>query len=140
MAEQSNESAEQISNIIDALTQESEKSVEIMEEVQHIVDVQSGDVETAELAFKELMDGIDKSLENITEIAKQTEDLDGARLRITDIVQNLMAIAQENAASTEETSASAVEVGLMTKSINEESVNIVGVADTLKQTIDKFIL
>lgn len=138
LAEQSDNSASQIASIIETLTMESEKSVKIMEEVERTVELQSSDVEKAEVTFNELTDGIDKSLVNIEAIAERTVELDEARKRVTDIVQSLTAIAQENAASTEETSASATEVGKMTSDINSESSNITKVADSLKETINKF--
>lgn len=138
LAEQSDNSASQIASTIETLTMESEKSVKIMEEVERTVELQSSDVEKAEVTFNELTDGIDKSLVNIEAIAERTVELDEARKRVTDIVQSLTAIAQENAASTEETSASATEVGKMTSDINSESSNITKVADSLKETINKF--
>ena len=111
LAEQSNESARQIDEIINSLIADSEKSVETMEDVKAVIEKQNENVMNTENAFRDVKDGIDKSIDGIRTIATRTEKLDEARVRVVDVVQNLTAIAEENAASTEETSASAAEVG-----------------------------
>ena len=91
-----------------------------------------------EKAFGDVEQGIALSIEGIRAIAKQTKELDESRVKVVDVVQNLTAIAEENAASTQETSASATEMSAIMESIDENARNLNAVADQLHETISKF--
>lgn len=139
LAEQSNESARQIEEIINILIEESQKSVETMEEVKVVIEKQNENVANTENAFQNVKNGIDNSIEGIRTIAGKTEKLDEARVRVVDVVQNLTAIAQENAASTEETSASAAEVGAIMTNIAENASQLNQIANELEESVKQFI-
>ena len=117
LAEQSNESAQQITAIIELLIQETQRSVQTMADVKAVIEKQDENVNLTERAFGDVQEGITQSIESIKTIAQRTEELDQARVKVVDVVQNLTAIAQENAASAEETSASAT--GRTTKAMPE---------------------
>lgn len=140
LAEQSNESARQIDTIINSLISESEKSVETMEEVKEVIEKQNENVMNTECAFNDVKDGIDKSIDGIRTIAAKTQKLDEARIKVVDVVQNLTAIAEENAASTEETSASAAEVGSIVDDIAGNAKHLNEIANEMKESIKMFIL
>lgn len=140
LAEQSNESARQIDAIINSLISESEKSVETMEEVKEVIEKQNENVMNTECAFNDVKDGIDKSIDGIRTIAAKTQKLDEARIKVVDVVQNLTAIAEENAASTEETSASAAEVGSIVDDIAGNAKHLNEIANEMKESIKMFIL
>lgn len=140
LAEQSNESARQIDEIINSLIADSEKSVETMEDVKVVIEKQNENVINTENAFRDVKDGIDKSIEGIRTIATRTEKLDEARIKVVDVVQNLTAIAEENAASTEETSASAAEVGSIVESIAENAKQLNVIANELEDSIKIFVM
>lgn len=139
LAEQSNESARQIDGIINSLISDSEKSVETMEEVKTVIEQQNENVANTENAFRNVKDGIDKSIEGIRAIAARTQKLDEARIKVVDVVQNLTAIAEENAASTEETSASAAEVGSIIATIAENTKQLNDIASEMEECIKMFI-
>lgn len=139
LAEQSNESARQIEEIINILIAESQKSVETMEEVKVVIEKQNENVANTENAFQNVKNGIDNSIEGIRTIAGKTEKLDEARVKVVDVVQNLTAIAQENAASTEETSASAAEVGAIMTNIAENANQLNQIANELEESVKQFI-
>jgi len=76
-------------------------------------------LEETSQAFKHLYDEI-KKVENVTrEIGGQTSVLDSLKQLVADSVNNLASIVEENAASTEETSAS---MQLVARSLVELSV------------------
>lgn len=139
LAEQSNESARQIEEIINILIAESQKSVETMDEVKEVIEKQNENVANTENAFKDVKTGIDNSIDGIRNIADKTGKLDAARVKVVDVVQNLTAIAEENAASTEETSASAAEVGTIIESIAENAKHLNGIASELEESVKQFI-
>ena len=140
LAEQSNESARQIDGIINSLISDSEKSVETMEDVKEVIEKQDENVMNTEKAFHEVKDGIDKSIDGIRAIAARTQKLDEARVRVVDVVQNLTAIAEENAASTEETSASAAEVGSIVSNIAENARQLNDIANEMEENIKLFVV
>ena len=138
LAEQSNESAQQITAIIELLIQETQRSVQTMTDVKTVIEKQDENVTLTEKAFGDVEQGIALSIEGIRAIAKQTKELDESRVKVVDVVQNLTAIAEENAASTEETSASATEMSAIMESIDGNARNLNTVADQLHETISKF--
>ena len=139
LAEQSNDSARQIADIINLLITDSEKTVETMEDVKAVIEQQNEHVINTGKAFMEVKTGIDSSVESVREITAKTKQLDDARVKVVDVVQNLTAIAEENAASTEETSASASEVGAIMGTISDNAQRLNTIADELKNSIKQFI-
>ena len=140
LAEQSNESARQIADIINLLIADSEKTVSTMEDVKSVIAKQDEHVANTEKAFEDVKDGIDKSIESVRTLTDKTKQLDEARVKGVDVVQNLTAIAEENAASTEETSASASEVGAIMENISDNAKQLNVIADELKESISQFLI
>lgn len=140
LAEQSNESARQIEEIINALIRDSEEAVGTMDTVKGVMEQQSDNVEKTGKIFGDVQNGIARTIEGIRTIAEQIEQLDTARGNVVDVVQNLTAIAQENAASTEETSASVSEVGNIVIQISENAQRLKNIADSLENDMKEFRL
>ncbi len=138
LAEQSNESAQQITSIIELLIQETQRSVQTMEDVKLVIEKQDENVSQTAKAFGDVKDGITQSIEDIRAIARKVKELDEARVKVVDVVQNLTAIAEENAASAEETSASATEMGAIMDNIDSNARELNEVADMLYDSISKF--
>ena len=140
LAEQSNDSAKRIEHIIASLIQDSTTAVDTMEEVKEVIHMQNDNVEKTNTTFMEVKKGIDASIESIRSILEGTKKMDEARVKVIDIVHNLSAIADENAASTEETSASATEVSSIMVNVSESANQLKQIADNLDQNMNKFKL
>lgn len=140
LAEQSNNSAQEIAIIINELISDAAKSVETMENLKEVIKQQDEYVKNTESSFRDVSDRIGKSIEGIHEIAAKTQTLNEARVRVVDIVQNLTAVAEENAASTQETSASVTEVGNTMNEVSEEARHLNGIATALESSVKKFTL
>lgn len=140
LADQSNESANQIDQIIHALIEDSEKAVKTMDEVKTIMNLQSENVHKTGQVFEQVRDGISSSISGVGEIATRTTQLDKARGDVVDVVQNLTAIAQQNAASTEETSASVMEVSNVMQEIMENANRLKEIAFILEENMNSFTL
>lgn len=138
LAEQSNDSARQIENIIDSLIEDSQKSVATMEDVKRIMESQNESVEHTDESFRQVGEGIRTSIEGVNKISDKTQKLDEARIVVVDVVQNLTAIAEENAASTEETSASVTEVTSIVGQISDNANRLREVADRLEKNMEIF--
>lgn len=140
LAEQSNESARQIGEIITLLISDSGKAVDTMNEVMEIMEVQNKNIRQMGQQFEQLFAAIDKSNRGVGNIADRTKSLDEARVNVVDIVQNLTAIAEENAAGTQETSASVTEVNDIVSQISENVNQLRRIAEELEHRMEVFRL
>lgn len=140
LAEQSNESTKRIDEIIRTLLADSETAVQTMEEVREIMNQQSEKVSKTEEIFDQVTNGIEESISGMGAVASETSQLNAARNSIVDTVQSLTAIAQENAASTEETSASMIEIGTVVQDINKNSEELRRIAEILEEDMKQFKL
>ncbi|MCI8372574.1 MAG: methyl-accepting chemotaxis protein [Lachnospiraceae bacterium] len=140
LAEQSNESAVKIEEIINYLISDSEKAVKTMQEVKQIMDRQSMNMDKTEKIFDTVKEGIDESFVRVGSIAEKTEHLDESRVSIVDVVQNLTAVAEENAASTEETSAASAEVAATISNVSDAAINLKQIATELEENMSIFRL
>ena len=138
LAEQSNISAQQIEIIIQELLKDSERAVETMYDVKEIIRLQSDHVEQTDNAFTQIISGVEQSNRTIDRISDKAAQLDEARVGVVDIVQNLTAIAEENAAGTEETSASATEVSAIVEDISDKSNGLRQIAADLEDSMSVF--
>ena len=119
LAEQSNESARQIEEIINSLLGDSERAVKTMDEVKTIMGQQNANVEKTDQQVKQVLGQVGQALEALGRVADKTEKLNQAKANVTDTVQNLTAVAQENAASTQESAASVTQVSEVIRGVEE---------------------
>lgn len=140
LAEQSNASARQIEEIISYLINDSDKAVKTMDVVKDIMDRQNDNVIQMDQRFQKVITGIEDSLEAMDRIAEKTKKLDEARINVVDTVQNLTAIAQENAASTEETFASMIEISSIIADISTEADELKQIASEIDTSMEIFEL
>lgn len=138
LADQSSNSAKQIQDIIDQLVADSNRSVETMESVQQIIAQQSDDVDRTSRIFSEVSNGIDAALEAISSIDTKVRDLGDERTTVVDVVNSLTAIAEENAASTQESSASMTQISELANGIAESSGKLKDVAEEMNVNMSHF--
>ena len=138
LAEQSNKSAQQIEQIIGNLIADSTKAVETMDEVKVIMDEKTKHLNTTEQQFAVLNEGIEKSLESVERIVNEIKAIDVDRVNVVDVVQNLTAIAEENAAGTEETLASTGLVTNMMEQMEQIANRLNGISTGIEQSISDF--
>lgn len=130
LADQSSSSADIIKKIITELTEEAERTVTIVDEVTQILSEQQDKLVETQDKFNVLEQGIAESHEKTVAIKECTQTCDDARKNVEQIIDNLASISEENAASTEETTASMLELG--------EVINgLAGKANELKETSQK---
>ncbi len=138
LAEQSNESAMKVQQIANMLMEDSQKAVQTMDEVKKIMDSQVQKVDLTGSMFAKVQNEIAHSIDGIANISEKTQQMDEARVNVVDIVQNLTAIAEENAAGTEETSASVTEVSNVVEDISGNARQLNNVAQTIDEQMQKF--
>ncbi len=140
LAEQSTESARKIEEIINMLLIDSEKAVRTMGQVKEIIGQQTQHIIRTDKAFVQIQEGVSASINGMQVISDKTQKLDKARINVVDVVNNLTAIAEENAAATEETSASVVEVASIVTDIAEKAQGLNSIAEELEERINIFQL
>lgn len=140
LAEQSNSSSCEIEEITNTLISNSDEAVEIMRQVHEIIDSQSQNMSDTENIVSKVMDGINTSLEKIEKIEYATEQLESSRNRIVETVEGLSDIAEQNAASTEETFAQTSQVSNTFEQIEEKADQLKQIADELSDIMQHFQL
>lgn len=140
LAEQSADSAQKISAIVEELISQSNVSVETMNSVLDEIDRQNEKLATTQQVFKELGEGIEVVADEITKSSDQITQLNAVKTQVVDALSSLAAIAEENAASTEETSATMIQLETIVNDCNQATNQLVVLADDLQQNISKFDL
>ena len=138
LAEQSNESAKQIEEIIMSLLADSDKAVSTMEEVKVIMEQQSENVANTNTQVNSLLQDVEESLAGIEEVVGKTNKINDARSNVVDTVQNLSAIAQENAASSQQTSASVTEIRDIVVEIATNATDLKDISNRLEENMSMF--
>lgn len=138
LAEQSNESAQYIDSIIDVLLKESSEAVEIMDNVKDIMKQQSDRLNDTESCFREVTQHVELTQSEISNITSNITNMDDERIGVVDIVQNLTSIAEQNAASSQESLASTEMVNGMVQKVSEASKELTELADSIKNSISIF--
>ena len=138
LSNQTSESAGKIAEIINKLTENSEREMNIMNSVLEIMKQQDENVTRTNEAFDNVMSGIGASMEDIQKISKQTGEMDETSGKVIDVVSNLSAISEENAASTEETTASTSMVSGIMVELSDQSNNLKTVSEKLEELVSVF--
>ncbi len=138
LAEQSNETASHIDEIVSELIKNSQEAVETMGQVKVVINKQSQNVEFTEEIFKTVKEKVNDSMKEIDSIVDSTNNMDKSRITVVDTVQDLSAIAEENAASTEETFASVSQVKDIIENVADNAEHLRQIAENLDKEIKQF--
>ncbi len=140
LAEQSRESASQITGIIEMLIRNSNTTVDTMKKVTDMIDQQGAELNQTKRVFGNLNKEIGMVGDAVDNIRNEVEQLNNLKNSVMGAVDNLAAIAQENAASTEETSASMQQLGNLVAECKKDVEQIVLMSETLAENTNKFTL
>lgn len=110
LAEQSAESASQITGIIEMLINNSNTTVDTMKNVTEVIEKQSNELNRTKAVFGDLNAEIGEVGKAVDNIKAEIGTLNTLKENVLNSVQSLAAIAEENAASTQETSAAMQEL------------------------------
>lgn len=138
LSEDSNNSAKTIEDIILQLSTDSKASVEIMAEVGEIIAEQQKKLNETKEKFADVSRGIEVSIAETEQVYAQTKDCDEARIKVTDIIQNLSAVAEQNATSTQQTNASMEEMNATINLLAQSAKDLKEIADELQREVSFF--
>lgn len=140
LADQSSESAEKISQIVAELVRNSNTSVDTMDTVLTDITDQFDKLNTTRKVFDKLNAEIKNVANAVESITDQVDSINTVKNEVLGSVESLAAIAQENAASTEETSAAMFELGQIVNDCNESTQQLVTLSNEMTDNANKFKL
>lgn len=140
LSEESSGNAQEIEEIVKELIENVEVSVKKMQEVTGNVQKQQERLDETREAFRYLNQEVALVEEVTQQIGSQTEVLNSLKEIVTDSVNNLASVVEENAASTEETSASMALLSQTISECNEETQDLVKLSHRQNAEAGKFQL
>ena len=103
LAEQSDQSSQEIEQIASTLIRDSSLAVESMQSMQQIITSQSESMAETQNIVKEVLGEIGNSMQSIRQIKASTQRLEDSRNEVVQAVGELSGIAEENVESTKKT-------------------------------------
>lgn len=140
LSEQTNSSAGIIKHIIEMLSEESEHTVQSINEVTAMVEEQQKKLSETVEKFLSVKRGIDDTKDEMGNVLRQADLCKSAGENAVDLMNNLSAIAEENAASTEHTSASMVQLNNGTVALAETARELKKVSASINGNLANFIV
>lgn len=140
LADESNSSAKKIYDIIQELSNDSKNSMELMTEVMGTLKQQQSKLAATKSQFENVIGDIQTSRRDTNIINEQAQECDGARQNMVSIIANLSAISEENAAATQETTASMEELYATINLVSNSAVELKELAVALEEETKFFKL
>ncbi len=138
LADQTNQSASIIDQIIQMLSMESTRTVETIGEVNGMIQDQKSSIDSTNEKFETVGTGIVFTKDAVKEVLDQAESCDEAGSTVVDLMTNLSAISEENAASAETTSTAMTQLNDETVKLADTAAELKRLADTLKGDLNFF--
>ncbi|MCR4903066.1 MAG: methyl-accepting chemotaxis protein [Butyrivibrio sp.] len=138
LAEQTNNSTAIIEDIIHGLSEESNRTVATINEVTELITDQKNSIDSTNDMFEGVSVGIDFTKEAVATVLMQAQACQKAGEGVVDLMTNLSAISEENAASAETTSTAMMRLNDETTRLAETSAELKNLADTLKEDLAFF--
>ncbi len=138
LAEDSTKFTEEIRVIIEGLKEKSSIAVKRMEKAAKIVEKSEEQNITTQEKFNEIEDAVNTSKSIVDKIRQSSKEMEDKNNKIVAVIQNLSAIAEENAATTQEASASVETQTSSINNINSASQNLAEIATELQNEVAEF--
>ena len=139
LASQSAESAKEINELITSLSTESEKMLEIVDEVNKNARAQKDNLEKTQVHFEKVNEGIKDSLREIFEIGKQAEVCDTEKNKVTKHIEELRILTEESARSIKDTEQMVETLGQTIADTELVAVLLKDYANTLDEHVSYFV-
>ena len=140
LAEQSSQSAGQIEEIVRKLIENSNSSVDAMNVVMDDMQIQQDKLHQTKDVFGHLNSEISNVTSAVDGITKEIEIIDQAKSKVYGNLENLAAISEENAASTQETSATMAQLSELVNACDNAVGELGDISDLLEGNVKKFTL
>ena len=138
LAEESSESANRIAEIIAALSRDSANALKVMNTVREDVSKQQKMMHTTMGQFDTVANGINAVNERTAQMNNEIEKCNEARISVVDIIQNLSALSQENAASAEQTTSAMQELNDTVSALADSAGKLQELSASLENDVSFF--
>ena len=138
LAEQSKGFTDEIGEIIRDLKEKSQQAVDTMDVSKHLVEDSKIDLDKTKHQFDRIAEAVDVTDSVVKRLNQTAEEIVKKNHAISQVVQNLSAIAEENAATSEEGSAGVETQTHALHDIAEASEGLAEIATELQGEIGKF--
>jgi methyl-accepting chemotaxis protein len=129
-----------IDNSVNVLLSDAENSVQKMNEAEQDLHEEMATLSATVKAFKSLYDLMD----NVKNVSEQIDGMAEELMRVKDVVSisvlNLTSVTEQNAAATQETSASMENVLELVNDCSKEIGNLLDTSNDLKEHVQRFKL
>jgi methyl-accepting chemotaxis protein len=138
LAEQSNQSAAKIRDVVSMVSAQSSECVEESREVKDIINEEQKLLEVTLEKFEVLNDEINSSVNEINSISSVTSQLDKIKGELLSAVSDLSAISEETAATNQEVTASIESIAGNVRQVSDDNDHMNELSDGLKEAISYF--
>lgn len=138
LAKQSKETSEKIEKMLSSLISDHDKMEKTIANLTNNISEQSSNIESTSKQFNILDGNINDVIEHISVVDISLEELEKIADSIVEVLGNLSAISEENAAATEETTARTEEVSANIAEIANSSGELKNIASRLIKAVEYF--
>jgi methyl-accepting chemotaxis protein len=138
LAEESNQSAEQIRVIVNNIQRDSEKTVEEMAAVENITKEQTSAVDEMSKSFKTISSAIEAIASKIDAISTSVGELTSDKDHLVSSIQNISAVSQETAAGAEQVSAATEQQRIAVGEVAQSAELLNEISLKLNEELNKF--
>ncbi len=138
LAEQTNSSAGIIDDIIQVLSKESQKTVQSIHEVTGMIMSQKQKLDETKVKFGMVEDGIISTDSGMRTVLEQADVCGRTGAHVVELMTGLSAIAEENAATTQQTNASMNELNDATASLARTALELKKLSESVKEDLNYF--
>lgn len=138
LAEQSNQAANEIRGIIQAIQEDSRRTVETMQIVTNRSQQQSHVVLEVDKAFIDISETVHNIAEKISLINENILEISDSKNRIVESIENISSVSQQTAASSQHVSASMLEQSQVVNSVSASAQKLTELAEVLTEEVSAF--
>ena len=138
LAATSSQAAQDIKQEMDELLKSSQDTVRESDRVHDLTISQQKELDETKKKIHSLLSQIDKTIGNIRVIEEDAKQCVTSKAVIVDTMDSLSAISEENAASSQETSATTIEINEMIKNLTACSQNLNSLSVELNESLSIF--
>lgn len=138
LAEQTNSSAKVIDEIILSLSNESQQTVQSINDVTNMIVNQKAKLDETKAKFEVVEEGILSTGKGMKTVLEQADVCGKAGEHVVSLMTNLSAIAEENAATTEQTNTSMNELNDATASLARTAMELKQLSASVEESLNYF--
>ncbi len=140
LAEESNSAANEITSMLSQITNLSETNKSLTEDIRNATEEEGAALQSMSASFEEMLAMLRETEIGNKQILNLVQSLDNNKNSILDSVESLSSVSEENAASTEETSASLSMLDDNMENVVEQAENLKIVAEELRENVSMFTI